>query len=252
MLIWHQDFAINMDSLAAEGRWNMEALGAVYQQGLNEDLKDELATRDPPNTLEDLYELAIKLDNRMRERRRATLGAPEPVQIGCTLLTPQEVEQRRREGRCMYCGKEGHKVAQCPTRPGKRTSLPQVRGTRVGPLQSPGATGVYLPITLVWGNPCKEERLHAFIDSGAAGNFMDATVAKALGVPVEPLLIPLPVSAIDRNPLKSGKIKRQTKPILVQAGLHTERLSFFLTQAPDLPVILGFPWLQRHNPHIDC
>ncbi|KAI4879196.1 hypothetical protein NFI96_009427 [Prochilodus magdalenae] len=80
---------------------------------------------------------------------------------------------------------------------------------------------------------------------------MDVGVAKALGLPVEPLLTPLPVSAIDGNPLRSGAIRRQTKPILVQAGLHTERLSFFLTQAPDLPVILGFPWLQRHNPHID-
>ncbi|KAI4895625.1 hypothetical protein NFI96_010182 [Prochilodus magdalenae] len=36
--------------------------GALYQQGLNEDLKDELATRDPPNTLEDLYEEVSGLD----------------------------------------------------------------------------------------------------------------------------------------------------------------------------------------------
>ncbi|KAI4898934.1 hypothetical protein NFI96_007063 [Prochilodus magdalenae] len=265
------DYTIDFRTLAAESRWNLVALGAVYQQGLNEELKNELAIRDPPNTLEDLYELAIKLDNRMRERHRASKrtswgacftasfprcfvsaasGAPEPVQIGRARLTPQDVEQRRRKGLCMYCGKEGHKVTQCPIRPGKRASVPQVRGTRVGPLQSPRATGVYLPIALVWGNPCKEERLHAFIDSGATGNFMDAAVAKALGVPVEPLLTPLPVSAIDRNLLKSGAIKTD-KPILVQVGLHTERLSFFLTQAPDLPVILGFPWLKRHNPHID-
>ncbi|KAI4887042.1 hypothetical protein NFI96_003209 [Prochilodus magdalenae] len=59
------DYTIDFCTLAAESGWNPEAFGAMYQQGLNEDLKDELATRDPPNTLEDLYELAIKLDNRM-------------------------------------------------------------------------------------------------------------------------------------------------------------------------------------------
>ncbi|KAI4901307.1 hypothetical protein NFI96_004115 [Prochilodus magdalenae] len=140
------DYTIDFRTLAAESGWNPEALGALYQQGLNEDLKDELATRDLPNTLEDLYELAIKLDNRMRERRRASKRtsrgarsttsppkylvsaapeAPEPMQIGRAHLTPQEVEQRRREGRCLYCGKKGHMVAQCPAKPGKDQAYPK-------------------------------------------------------------------------------------------------------------------------------
>ncbi|KAI4879275.1 hypothetical protein NFI96_004802 [Prochilodus magdalenae] len=133
-------------SFAAESGWNPEALGAMYQQGLNEDLKDELATHDPPNTLEDLYEDLIKLDDRMRERHRASKRtsrgarstaspprylvsaapvAPQPMQIGCAHLTPQEVEQCRREGRCMYCGRKGHKVAQCPTKQGKNQAYPK-------------------------------------------------------------------------------------------------------------------------------
>ena len=136
----------NFRTLAAESGWNPEALGALYQQGLNEYLKGELATHDPPNTIEDLYELAIKLDNRKRERRRASKRtsrgarsttsppkylvsaapeAPEPMQIGRAHLTPQEVEQRRREGRCLYCGKKGHMVAQCPTKPGKDQAYPK-------------------------------------------------------------------------------------------------------------------------------
>ena len=48
------------------------------------------------------------------------------------------------------------------------------------------------------------------------------------------------------------------------AGLHTKlslfkwtcqvtttKLSFHLIHAPHQPVILGYPWLRRHNPHID-
>ena len=32
---------------------------------------------------------------------------------------------------------------------------------------------------------------------------------------------------------------------------HTESLTFHLINAPQQPVILGFPWLIKHNPHID-
>ncbi|KAI4902921.1 hypothetical protein NFI96_007389 [Prochilodus magdalenae] len=53
--------------------WNngKEALMALFHQGLNERLKDELATRDLPPTLEGLYDVAIAMDNRLRERGRS-------------------------------------------------------------------------------------------------------------------------------------------------------------------------------------
>ncbi|KAK3548631.1 hypothetical protein QTP70_015942 [Hemibagrus guttatus] len=49
--------------------WNEQALQAAYVQGPSEELKDELAARDPPDNLEALYELVIHLDNRLQERR---------------------------------------------------------------------------------------------------------------------------------------------------------------------------------------
>ncbi|XP_062854790.1 obscurin [Trichomycterus rosablanca] len=140
------DYTISFRTWAAESGWNSEALMAVYQQGLNEDLKDLLATRDPPASLEDLYEVTTKLDNRLRERRRTNKKAQraltpeeapvrprlaasseggEPMQIGRAHLTPQEVEQRRQGGRCMYCGEGSHKLAQCPVRPVKGQAYPR-------------------------------------------------------------------------------------------------------------------------------
>ncbi|KAL6456552.1 hypothetical protein MHYP_G00350960 [Metynnis hypsauchen] len=47
------DYAIEFRTLAAESGWNEEALMAVFQQGLNGRLKDELATRELPSTLEE-------------------------------------------------------------------------------------------------------------------------------------------------------------------------------------------------------
>ncbi|MED6247064.1 hypothetical protein ATANTOWER_029124 [Ataeniobius toweri] len=84
-------------------------------QSLNDLLKDELALVNEPKTLNGLINLAVRLDNRMRERKRSRLeqstvrthlvsqttetirptsvshsSGIEPVQIGRTRLSPEE------------------------------------------------------------------------------------------------------------------------------------------------------------------
>ncbi|KAK3517551.1 hypothetical protein QTP70_012622 [Hemibagrus guttatus] len=70
-------YTIDFRTVAASSGWNEQALQAAYVQGLSEELKDELADRDPPNDLEALYELVIRLDNRLQERRAAS-GVSQP------------------------------------------------------------------------------------------------------------------------------------------------------------------------------
>uniref|UniRef100_A0A0E9VLG7 Uncharacterized protein n=1 Tax=Anguilla anguilla TaxID=7936 RepID=A0A0E9VLG7_ANGAN len=41
---------------------------AVFRQGLSEHIQDELATREEVDSLEALIEMALRLDNRLRER----------------------------------------------------------------------------------------------------------------------------------------------------------------------------------------
>uniref|UniRef100_A0A4W5LKJ1 Retrotransposon gag domain-containing protein n=1 Tax=Hucho hucho TaxID=62062 RepID=A0A4W5LKJ1_9TELE len=65
------DFAIEFRTIAARSGWNDEALRVCFQGGLSEPLQDELATREPAGDLESLIALAIRLDNRLRERRTA-------------------------------------------------------------------------------------------------------------------------------------------------------------------------------------
>ena len=36
------------------------------------------------------------------------------------------------------------------------------------------------------------------------------------------------------------------------SGNHTETIPFLLIKSPQIPVVLGFSWLQRHNPLINC
>lgn len=66
--------------------WHNESLQAVFSQGLNETIKDELVSHPEPFDFEDLVSLVIRIDNRLCERRREaaapTYCIPGTVSIG--------------------------------------------------------------------------------------------------------------------------------------------------------------------------
>ena len=91
----------------------------------------------------------------------------------------------------------------------------------------------------------------ALADSGAAGNFIDRLFAHRLGIPIVPVAVPFPVHALDSRPLGSGLIREATAPLgIVTHGGHEERISLFLVDSPAFPMVLGLPWLARHDPII--
>lgn len=63
------DYSIHFCILAANSGWNDTAVREIYVQGLAEELKGELATREEALDLEMLINLTIHLDNRLRESR---------------------------------------------------------------------------------------------------------------------------------------------------------------------------------------
>ncbi|KAK3517127.1 hypothetical protein QTP86_004197, partial [Hemibagrus guttatus] len=114
---------------------------------------------------------------------------------------------------CYYCGASGHMIHQCPERP----SSAQV----------------------------------ALIDSGAAVNLIDGALVEELEIPTIPCVPSLRIMAIDSQPIGGGSLTCQTELLEFQVGLfHRERLAFYVTSSPANPVILGFPWLRRHDPQI--
>jgi len=88
-----------------------------------------------------------------------------------------------------------------------------------------------------------------FLDSGADANLMDSAFAKQHNIPLVPLPMPTPVELGDGSS-SSISITHQSAPIQVLIGEHVESV-VFLVMSLTFPLMLGLPWLRRHNPIIN-
>ena len=103
------------------------------------------------------------------------------------------------------------------------------------------------PVTLTWGSETLS--VSALIDSGADECLMDVSFACQAGVPLVALNHSLSPLAIDGHKLSA--ISYATRPLkLTISGNHTEWISFYVLHAPNAPLVLGQPWLEKHDPHI--
>uniref|UniRef100_A0A3P9IIW0 Gypsy retrotransposon integrase-like protein 1 n=1 Tax=Oryzias latipes TaxID=8090 RepID=A0A3P9IIW0_ORYLA len=67
---------------------------------------------------------------------------------------------------------------------------------------------------------------------------------------MEPLDTPVKAAGLGGQHL--SLITHRTKPLqLVTSGNHHEYIQFFVTHAPQNPVVLGYSWLKTHNPQFD-
>ncbi|CAD7061464.1 unnamed protein product, partial [Tilletia caries] len=139
-------YATRFFQLVTQLEWNDEALRARFYEGLAEDVKDALAYSE--KTIEDVQDLAnhaVKLDNRLQERRNRSRprgsgsnthvsttfssspshasapasSGPVPMDLDATApryqpLTDAEKQRRRDNKLCLYCGKPNHIAFNCP------------------------------------------------------------------------------------------------------------------------------------------
>uniref|UniRef100_A0A8C5DKJ9 Retrotransposon gag domain-containing protein n=1 Tax=Gouania willdenowi TaxID=441366 RepID=A0A8C5DKJ9_GOUWI len=273
------DYSIDFWTLKAEVDWTEQALRAAFTKGLSDQIKDELMSRDEPDDLESLISLANKIDNRIRARRKERdnsarsstrttalsppirpsrqpirfevdqIDGPEPMQLGRAHLTPEELQRRRQAGEYLYCGKSGHFLASCPTRPKDRS-----HSVSVGVQMSQPVPTVKTPVRFqIQASLCVNTLsipLLALIDSGAEDNFLDQQVALQAGIELETLSAPVSTLALDGRLL--ARVTHKTAPVnLVLSGNHREQIQFYILSAPTTPLILGHPWLVQHNPTID-
>ncbi|KAL0180394.1 hypothetical protein M9458_025836, partial [Cirrhinus mrigala] len=254
-------------TLSVQTTWSNSALRTAYYEGLSTRLRDELAVRELPDTLEGMIQLSLRVDQRMNHNTKTVFrsftgstgyhrtpepstshavaaspspppiaseahstGAGEPMQIGRTSL-------RYREG--LYLpSSSGKRTDQ--VRRGRSSSGPNTAKTYPEPVSS----WLLLSVSILMGH--KRIETSAFVDSGAAGNFIDQAYAAQMGIVVEVLSQPLKVTAIDGRPLTLSPITHRT--LIIEN--HSEVIQFYVTKIPSPAIILGHPWLVTHDPLI--
>ncbi|KAK3554941.1 hypothetical protein QTP86_001880 [Hemibagrus guttatus] len=250
------DYAIRFHTLVAQSGWNDAALWAVFRTGLNPGLQAELACHVEATSLSQFMATSIRLDNLRRQHRMGTQAsasarprvrtdypvhreeATEPMQLGRSRLAAQGHRPRGQMRLCYNCGASGHLSPRCP----ERFSSAQVGGSSL-------FFSLTVPVSLRFSD--RWFSVTALIDSGAAVNLIDRALVEELGIPTFPYVPSLRITAIDSQPIEEGYLKRQTELLDFQVGLfYHEQLAFYVTSSPVNPVILGFPWLRRHDPQI--
>jgi hypothetical protein len=90
----------------------------------------------------------------------------------------------------------------------------------------------------------------ALIDYGATGCFIDIEWAKLNNVPRLPLTNPIPVYNVDGTANDAGAITDIANVILRYEN-HSECTQLAVTRLGKQSLILGYNWLQNHNPEIN-
>ena len=90
----------------------------------------------------------------------------------------------------------------------------------------------------------------ALVNSGAGGNFINATFARLMNMERTPLETPLKVYNVDGTRNKIGTISEKVVVTLKVQGRNT-RTELLVTRLGQKKVILGYPWLVELNLDID-
>jgi predicted aspartyl protease len=91
---------------------------------------------------------------------------------------------------------------------------------------------------------------HALVDCGATGYaFADEEFVRDHNLPLYKLSQPRSLEVIDGRPVESGVITHLTK-LPMNINGHKEEIPMFITQLGHYPIVLGLPWLRRHDVNV--
>ncbi|KAI2651025.1 Transposon Tf2-11 polyprotein [Labeo rohita] len=244
-------------TLAAASGWNERALVTSFRQGLESNLRLMLALYDDTIGLERFIQLALRCSARVTAYSQhptstTTLNpcppeihhppepSSEPMQLDNHRLTPREPQRRITMGLCLYCGQSDHLIKDCPRRPPRpvmSTILPMHEN--MYPFTS--------PVTLT--APSVSITVAALIDSGSAGNFIAGHLARRLGIKTTPTELRYQVQSVTGKPLSDQDVQRRAGPVHLRVGqCHEEDILFLVLEGSTMDVVLGRPWLARHDP----
>src|ERR1700759_5724678 len=92
--------------------------------------------------------------------------------------------------------------------------------------------------------------INAMIDSGATEDFIDQEVCNKHGIKMIRAKKPREIYLADGKPSAMGPVTHMTK-VPMDISSHRELATLQVANLQNHEVILGMPWLRKHNPTID-
>jgi hypothetical protein len=92
------------------------------------------------------------------------------------------------------------------------------------------------------------------LDSGATGNFISPRVVTNLNLGTKVKAEPYTLTVVNGEPIdgEEGMVEVATRKMFFEMpGGHIEQLAFDVTTIGRHDIILGMPWIRKHNPSID-
>jgi hypothetical protein len=100
------------------------------------------------------------------------------------------------------------------------------------------------------GKDGKEHTTMAMIDCGATENFIDRTFAEQQQLPLTKKTVPRRVLAVDGRELVGGPVTHEAT-VTLTIDDHREEIKLHCITIGNSPIIVGLPWLRKHNPNIN-
>ena len=115
---------------------------------------------------------------------------------------------------------------------------------------TPGPKSLVIKVEIQTTDTTEVKSGPVLLDCGATGQFMDHDYVEQNRLTTQKLQRAIPVFNVDGSPNEVGSIMEIIDVILHYEG-HTEHTSFTVTSLGKQDIILGFTWLQEHNPEIN-
>ena len=115
---------------------------------------------------------------------------------------------------------------------------------------TPGPKSLVIKVEIQTTDTAEVKSGPALVDCGATGQFMDFDYVEWNRLTTWKLRQAIPVFNVNGSPNEAGSIMEIEDVILCYEG-HMECTSFAVISLGKQDIILGFTWLQEHNPEIN-
>jgi len=273
------DYITEFQRVSQNSSFNESAKIYMFLKGLHPSLREKLAfVEQNPNSIEQLISSTILVEDMMkrnslsefyfnnrravdpmdvdvfrisRERKRKRyVNMPGPT--GSYKEEPNNFEEERKKGVCFLCKQPGHMKFNCPNRIKPKRVLRIIKEKtprivnpkvyKVGVLDK--GKELNLIDFYLSTNEVPEVKIKVLVDSGSELNFINPELAKDVGIKLENVE-PFRVSGVNDG---ITSVWERTEKCMLRCRNHYEIIQLYGLKVPGVDVILGLPWIKKHNP----